>query len=167
MFKLDTLRSRSSLRTVNVTSAASTVIFAMVYGIVEHTFLTSPLGIGILEYPLGIHLIGSIYFYHILLGLLAFLISFNPFFDVLLFSSNPVRKKNALLWGIGNIANFFWLEDMSYFVLFSEWPKDVMTPLHLSFYGVVWWYPVLFAGAATLYYMAARIGGSERVQISH
>lgn len=156
MFKLDTLKSGSSIRAVNLTSAASTVIFAMVYGMIEHAFLTSPLGIGILEYPLSIHLGGQIYLYHVLLFMLAVLISFNPFFDVLLFSSNRARKKQAMAWGMGNILNFIWLEDVSYFALFGEWPKDVMTPLHLSFYGVVWWYPVLLGLAGLLYYYAIR-----------
>ncbi len=156
MFKLDTLTGGSSLRAVNVTSAASTVIFALVYGMIEHTFLTSPLGINILEYPLNVHLVGQIYLYHVLLFTLASLVSFNPFFDVLLFSSNRSLKKQAMLWGLGNILNFIWLEDVSYFVLFGEWPKDVMTPLHLSFYGVVWWYPVLLCLAGLSYYLAIR-----------
>jgi hypothetical protein len=61
----------------------------------------------------------------------------------------------GLLWGTGNILNFIWLEDMFYFALFGEWPKDVLTPLNLSFYGVVWWYPVLFGSAIFLYYLTA------------
>jgi hypothetical protein len=123
---------------------------------IEHAFLTSPLGINILEYPLNLHLTGNLYFYHVLLFLLAVLISFNPFFDVLLFARDRAQKKQALFWGFGNILNFIWLEDMSYFVIFGEWPKDVMTPLHLSFYGVVWWYPVLLVTAGILYYMTIR-----------
>ena len=149
------MQAGRSLRVLYVTSAISTAIFAVIYGMIEHTLLTSPLGISILEYPLSLHLTGQLYFYHVLMLLLAVLISFNPFFDVLLFSSNPNRRK-AFLWGIGNILNFIWLEDMSYFVLFGEWPKDVMTPLHLSFYGVVWWYPALLAIAFGLYYMSAK-----------
>jgi hypothetical protein len=43
-----------------------------------------------------------------------------------------------------------------YFTLFGEWPKDVMTPLSLSFYGIVWWYPVLFGIAIFMYYLTAR-----------
>ena len=45
---------------------------------------------------------------------------------------------------------------MFYFTLFGEWPKDVMTPLNLSFYGIVWWYPVLFRIATFMYYLTAR-----------
>jgi hypothetical protein len=45
---------------------------------------------------------------------------------------------------------------MFYFILFAEWPKDVMTPLHVSFYGMVWWYPILFGLASYLYYLTAR-----------
>jgi len=156
MFKLNSISSISSLRAINVTSAVSTLIFAMVYGMIEHTLLTSPLGINILEYPLSLHITGQIYFYHVLMFLLAVLISFNPFFDVLFFGGKSGLRLQALLWGAGNILNFVWLEDMSYFVLFGEWPKDVMTPIHLSFYGVVWWYPALFALACLMYYMTVR-----------
>jgi hypothetical protein len=87
---------------------------------------------------------------------LATLISFNPFFDKLVFRTTKVVKLQGLLWGTGNILNFIWLEDMFYFVLFGEWPKDVMTPLNLSFYGIVWWYPVLFGIAIFMYYLTAR-----------
>jgi hypothetical protein len=156
MFKPNILVSSFPLRALHVTSAASTIIFALVYGIIEHTLLTSPVGISILEYPLSVHIVGQIYFYHVLLFLLAVLISFNPFFDILLFGAKNNLRIQALLWGIGNILNFLWLEDMSYFVLFGGWPKDVMTPLHLSFYGVVWWYPVLFALGLVSYYLAMR-----------
>jgi hypothetical protein len=31
-----------------------------------------------------------------------------------------------------------------------------MTPLNLSFYGIVWWYPALFGIAIFLYYLTAR-----------
>jgi hypothetical protein len=67
-----------------------------------------------------------------------------------------VVKLQGLSWGTGNILNFIWIEDASYFALFGEWPKDVMTPLNLSFYGLVWWYPVLFGMAIFLYYLTAR-----------
>lgn len=157
MFKLNTY-TRNSLGPLAITSAVSTLIFAMIYGVIEHTLLTSPLGIGILEYPLSLHLAGQLYFYHVLLFLLAVLISFNPFFDVLLFARRVGLRSQALLCGAGNILNFIWLEDVSYFTLFGEWPKDVMTPFHLSFYGVVWWYPVLFASAGICYYLMVRRG---------
>jgi hypothetical protein len=156
MFSMDIFGRRLIIRPVNLTSAVSTLIFAMVYGVIEHTLLTSPLGISILVYPLNLHLVGQLYFYHVLMLSLASLICFNPFFDILFFSSNNSVRKQAFLWGTGNILNFVWLEDMFYFVLFAEWPKDVMTPLHLSFYGVVWWYPVLFVVASLLYYLTIR-----------
>lgn len=156
MFSMDIFGRRLIIRPVNLTSAVSTLIFAMVYGVIEHTLLTSPLGISILVYPLNLHLAGQLYFYHVLMLALAGLICFNPFFDILFFSSNNSIRKQGFLWGTGNILNFVWLEDMFYFVLFAEWPKDVMTPLHLSFYGVVWWYPVLFVAASLLYYLTIR-----------
>lgn len=156
MFNMDIFGRRLIMRPVNLTSAVSTLIFAMVYGVIEHTLLTSPLGISILVYPLNLHLVGQIYFYHILMLVLAGLICFNPFFEIFFFSSNNSAKKQALFWGTGNILNFIWLEDMFYFILFAEWPKDVMTPLHLSFYGIVWWYPVLFTAASVLYYLTIR-----------
>ena len=139
MFRAGIFGRQFSIKAINFTSAVSVFIFAMIYGIIEHTLLTSPLGISILAYPLGVHLVGQLYFYHVLMILLAVLISFNPFFDVLFFRSANMLKKQALTWGTGNMLNFIWLEDMFYFVLFGEWPKDVMTPLQLSFYGVVWW----------------------------
>lgn len=156
MFRMDIFGRQFSVRPVNITSAASTFIFAMVYGVIEHTLLTSSLGISILAYPLSLHLVGQLYFYHILMFLLATLISFNPFFDILFFHPSPSVKKQAMLWGLGNILNFIWLEDLFYFVLFAEWPKDTMTPLHLSVYGVVWWYPLAFATASMLYYLTVR-----------
>jgi hypothetical protein len=156
MFSMDIFGRQFSVRPVNVTSAVSTLIFAMVYGVIEHTLLTSSLGISILVYPLSLHLFGQLYFYHLLMFLLATLISFNPFFDILFFHGNRTVKVQALLWGAGNILNFIWLEDLFYWVLFAEWPKDVMTPLHLSFYGVVWWYPVAFASGSVLYYLTVR-----------
>ena len=146
-----------SIRAIHFTSAVSVFIFAMVYGMIEHTLLASPLGISILANPLNLHLIGQLYFYHVLMFILATLISLNPFFDVLFFGPSNAAKKQALAWGAGNILNFIWLEDLFYWVLFGEWPKDVMTPLHISFYGVVWWYPVAFGGALFLYYLTSRI----------
>jgi hypothetical protein len=74
-----------SIRAIHFTSAVSVFIFAMVYGMIEHTLLASPLGISILANPLNLHLIGQLYFYHVLMFILAMLISFNPFFDVLFF----------------------------------------------------------------------------------
>lgn len=157
MFRLET-QTRKSLGALAVTSAVSTLIFAMIYGVIEHTLLTSPLGIGILEYPLSLHLGGQLYFYHILLFLLAVLISFNPFFDVILFGKRGSLRSQALFCGAGNILTFIWVEDVSYFTLFGEWPKDIMTPLHLSIYGVVWWYPVLFGLAGVCYYLMIQRG---------
>jgi hypothetical protein len=156
MFNMDVFGRQFTMRTIHLTSAASTFIFAMVYGVIEHTLLTSSLGIGILVYPLSMHILGQLYFYHVLMFILAALISFNPFFDILFFASARELKRQALLWGAGNIINFVWLEDLFYWVLFGEWPKDVMTPLHLSFYGIVWWYPVAFLIASMLYYLAMR-----------
>jgi hypothetical protein len=117
---------RFPLRPVNLTSAVAVFLFAMLYGLIEHMLL------------------------------LAILISFNPFFDKLLFRTTKVLKVQGLLWGTGNILNFIWLEDMFYFALFGEWPKDVLTPLNLSFYGIVWWYPLLFGSTIFLYYLTAR-----------
>jgi hypothetical protein len=148
--------SRFPLRPINITSVASTFIFAMMYGLIEHTLLASPIGISVLVYPLNIHLVEQLYFYHVIMLVLAILISFNPFFDKLIFGTNNAVKWQGMLWGTGNILNFLWLEDMFYFILFAEWPKDVMTPLHVSFYGVVWWYPILFGVASYLYYLTAR-----------
>ncbi|MEO9362765.1 MAG: hypothetical protein ABI348_02580 [Nitrososphaera sp.] len=156
MFNMDVFGRQFAMRTIHLTSVASTFIFAMVYGVIEHTLLTSPLGISILVHPLSVNLVGQIYFYHVLMFILAVLISFNPFFDILFFSSTRVLKKQALSWGTGNIINFIWLEDLFYWVLFGEWPKDVMSPLHLSFYGIVWWYPVSLASASILYYLTIR-----------
>ena len=147
---------RFPLRPVNLTSAISIFLFAMLYGLIEHMLLTSPIGLDVLLYPMNLHIIYQLYFYHVVIVLLALLISFNPFFDKLIFRTPKVVKLQGLLWGTGNILNFIWLEDMFYFVLFGEWPKDVMTPLNLSFYGIVWWYPVLFAIAMYLYYLTAR-----------
>ncbi|AIF85130.1 hypothetical protein NTE_03096 [Candidatus Nitrososphaera evergladensis SR1] len=156
MFNMDVFGRQFAMRTIHVTSAASTFIFAMVYGVIEHTLLTSSLGISILVHPLSVHIVGQIFFYHVLMFILAVLISFNPFFDILFFASTRTVKKQALLWGTGNILNFIWLEDLFYWVLFGEWPKDVMTPLHLSFYGIVWWYPVALFSASFLYYLTIR-----------
>lgn len=156
MFRMGIFGRQVSIRAIHFTSAVSVFIFAMVYGMIEHTLLASPLGISILANPLNLHLIGQLYFYHVLLFILATLISFNPFFDVLFFGPSNAVKKQALAWGAGNILNFIWLEDLFYWVLFGEWPKDVMTPLQLSFYGVVWWYPVALACASTFYYLALR-----------
>jgi hypothetical protein len=148
--------SRFPLRPINITSVVSTFIFAMMYGLIEHTLLASPIGISVLVYPLNIHLVEQVYFYHIIMLTLAILISFNPFFDKLIFGKNNSVRWQGILWGTGNILNFLWLEDMFYFILFAEWPKDVMTPLHISFYGVVWWYPILFGAASYLYYLTAK-----------
>lgn len=164
MFRLNTHTTSYPLRVPNVTSAVSTLIFAMIYGMIEHTLLASPLGINILEYPLSIHITGQIYFYHVLMLLLAVLISFNPFFDVLIFGRKNGLRKQALLWGIGNMLNFVWLEDMFYFVLFGGWPKDVMTPLHLSIYGIVWWYPLMLALGCITYYLTVRSVGKMKVR---
>jgi hypothetical protein len=148
--------SRFPLRPINITSVASTFIFAMMYGLIEHTLLASPIGISVLVYPLNIHLVEQLYFYHVIMLTLAILISFNPFFDKLIFGTNNAVKWQGMFWGTGNILNFLWLEDMFYFILFAEWPKDVMTPLHISFYGMVWWYPILFGVASYLYYLTAK-----------
>jgi hypothetical protein len=156
MFSVDVFGRQFALKTIHLTSVASTFIFAMVYGTIEHTLLTSSLGISILVYPLSVHLVGQLYFYHVLMFILAALISFNPFLDVLVFTSARALKIQALLWGTGNIINFVWLEDLFYWVLFGEWPKDVMTPLHLSFYGIVWWYPVALATSSMLYYLTMK-----------
>ncbi len=155
MFIVDAQR-QLTFRGVYLTSVASTFIFALLYGIIEHTLLTSSLGISILTYPLNIPLLGNLYFYHTLMLALAILISFNQFLDVILFGSGRAVKKQAILWGTGNILNFIWLEDMFYFVSFGEWPKDVMTPLNLSFYGVVWWYPIMLFSAIAMYLLAVR-----------
>src|ERR1044072_5009458 len=103
MFSMDIFGKQFSVKPVHVTSAASTLIFALVYGMIEHTLLTSSLGISILVYPLSLHLFGQLYFYHLLMFMLATLISFNPFFDILFFHASPTVKKQALLWGLGNI----------------------------------------------------------------
>jgi hypothetical protein len=148
---------RFPLRPVNVTSAISTFIFAMIYGLIEHMLLASPIGLGVLTYPMNVHLAGQLYFYHVIMLIMAILVSFNPFFDRLIFRTSRVIKMQGLLWGTGNILNFIWLEDMFYWILFGEWPKDVMTPFHISFYGIVWWYPVTLGGAMFLYYLTSRI----------
>jgi hypothetical protein len=144
------------LRPVNLTSAVSIFLFAMLYGLIEHMLLASPIGLGVLVYPMNIHLVHQLYFYHVIMLLIAILISFNPFFDKLVFRTTKVVKLQGLSWGTGNILNFIWLEDVFYFSLFGEWPKDVMTHLNLSFYGIVWWYPVLFGIAIFMYYLTAR-----------
>ncbi len=156
MFRTYIFGRQLTMRPVHLTSAASIAIFGMLYGVIEHTLLTSPLGVRIFVYPLSVQLIGNLYFYHVLMLALAILVAFNPFFDVFFFKSTRLAKKQALLWGSGNIINFVWIEDLSYWVLFGEWPKDVMTPLNLSFYGIVWWYPVALATACTLYYLTIR-----------
>lgn len=155
-FRVGVFGKHVSLRAVNLTSAFSTFLFAMLYGIIEHTLLTSSLGVSILAYPLSVKLVYNLYFYHVIMFSLATLISFNPFLDVLLFRSSRAIKKEAFFWGTGNILNFVWLEDVFYWVLFLEWPKDVMTPLNLSFYGIVWWYPVLLGAAGVLYGLTVR-----------
>lgn len=147
---------RFPIQPVFITSAVSTFIFAMMYGLIEHTLLASPLGISVLVYPLNIHFVGQLYFYHLVMFVLATLISFNPFFDKLIFGANRVVRLQSILWATGNILNFIWLEDMFYFILFAEWPKDVMTPLHISYYGIVWWYPLLLVIASFLYYLSIR-----------
>jgi len=147
---------RFPLRPVDLTSAVSILLFAMLYGLIEHMLLTSPIGLGVLVYPMNMHMFYQLYFYHVILVILALLISFNPFFDKLIFRTSKVVKLQGLLWGTGNILNFIWLEDMFYYALFGEWPKDIMTPLNLSFYGIVWWYPLLFGIATFLYYLTAR-----------
>jgi hypothetical protein len=129
----------------------------MIYGLIEHMLLASPIGLSVLTYPMNIHLAGQLYFYHVIMLVMAILVSFNPFFDRLIFRTSRSIRLQGLLWGTGNILNFIWLEDLFYWVLFGEWPKDVMTPLHISFYGVVWWYPVAFGGALFLYYLTSRI----------
>jgi hypothetical protein len=148
--------NRFPLRPVNLTSAVSVVLFAMLYGLIEHMLLASPIGLGVLVYPLNIHIVYEFYFYHLIMLILAILISFNPFFDKLVFKTTEAARIQGLLWGTGNMLNFIWLEDLFYFALFGEWPKDVITPLNLSFYGVVWWYPVLFGWSIFLYYLTAR-----------
>lgn len=148
--------NRFPLRPVNLTSTVSVVLFAILYGLIEHMLLTSPIGLGVLVYPLNIHIVYELYFYHLIMLILAILISFNPFFDKLVFKTTEAVRIQGLLWGTGNMLNFIWLEDMFYFALFGEWPKDVLTPLSLSFYGVVWWYPVLFGCSIFLYYLTAR-----------
>ena len=148
---------RFPVQPVNITSAVSTFIFAMIYGLIEHMLLASPIGIGVLKYPMSIHLAGQLYFYHVIMLVMAILVSFNPFFDRLIFRSSRSIRLQGMLWGSGNILNFIWLEDLFYWVLFGEWPKDVMTPFHTSFYGVVWWYPVAFGGAIFLYYLTSRM----------
>lgn len=151
------VKKRFALSPVYITSAVWTFIFAMIYGLIEHMLLASPIGLGVLTYPLSIHLAGQLYFYHVIMLIMAILVSFNPFFDRLLFRTNRSIRLQGMLWGTGNILNFIWLEDLFYWVLFGEWPNDVMTPLHISFYGVVWWYPVAFGGALFLYYLTSRI----------
>ncbi|HXG08025.1 MAG TPA: hypothetical protein VNI77_11955 [Nitrososphaera sp.] len=150
------VRKRFPLRPVNITSAVSAFIFAMIYGLIEHMLLAGPMGLDVLTYPMNIHLAGQIYFYHVIMLVMAILVCFNPFFDRLIFRTNRRIKMQGLLWGTGNILNFIWLEDMFYWVLFGEWPKDVMTPFQISFYGVVWWYPVAFGGALLLYYLTSQ-----------
>ena len=150
------MKNKFPLRPVNVTSAVAILIFAMIYGLIEHKLLASPIGINVLTYPMSIHITGQLYFYHIVMLVMALLVSFNPFFDRLIFSTNNRIRLQGILWGSGNVLNFIWLEDLFYFVLFGEWPKDVMTPLHISFYGIVWWYPVAFGGAIFLYYLTSR-----------
>ena len=149
-------KKRFPIPPVYITSAVSTFIFAMIYGLIEHTLLASPLGISVLVYPLNIHFVGQLYFYHLVMLVLATLISFNPFFDKLIFGASRAVRIQSILWGTGNILNFIWLEDMFYFILFAEWPKDVMTPFHISFYGIVWWYPLLLVIASFLYYLSSR-----------
>jgi hypothetical protein len=148
---------RFALRPVNITSAVSIFVFAMIYGLIEHMLLASPIGLSVLTHPMSIHLVGQLYFYHVIMLVMAILVSFNPFFDRLVFKSSRDVKMQGIFWGTGNILNFIWLEDLFYWVLFGEWPKDVMTPLHISFYGVVWWYPVAFGGALFMYYLTSRI----------
>jgi len=133
-------KRRFPLRPVYITSAVSIFFFAMIYGLIEHMLLASPIGISVLTYLL-----------------MAMLVSFNPFFDRLVFRMNRRIKLQGVLWGSGNILNFIWLEDLFYFVLFGEWPKDVMTPLHISIYGIVWWYPIAFGGALFLYSLTSKI----------
>jgi len=154
------MKSRSKrfpLRPVNITSAVSIFIFAMIYGLIEHMLLASPIGISVLTYPMNIHIAGELYLYHVVMLVMAILVSFNPFFDRLIFHAHKSIKWQGLLWGTGNILNFLWLEDLFYWILFGEWPKDAMTPFHISLYGVVWWYPVAFGGALFMYYLTSRI----------
>ena len=127
-------KRRFPLRPVYITSAVSIFFFAMIYGLIEHMLLASPIGISVLTYPMSIHIAGQLYFYHVVMLLMAMLVSFNPFFDRLIFRMNRSIKLQGVLWGSGNILNFIWLEDLFYFVLFGEWPKDAMTPLHISIY---------------------------------
>ena len=150
-------KRRFPLRPVYITSAVSIFFFAMIYGLIEHMLLASPIGISVLTYPMSIHIAGQLYFYHVVMLLMAMLVSFNPFFDRLVFRMNRRIKLQGVLWGSGNILNFIWLEDLFYFVLFGEWPKDVMTPLHISIYGIVWWYPIAFGGALFLYSLTSKI----------
>ena len=150
-------KRRFPLRPVYITSAVSIFFFAMIYGLIEHMLLASPIGISVLTYPMSIHIAGQLYFYHVVMLLMAILVSFNPFFDRLIFRMNRSIKLQGVLWGSGNILNFIWLEDLFYFVLFGEWPKDAMTPLHISIYGIVWWYPIAFGGALFLYSLTSKI----------
>src|SRR2546427_4437548 len=150
-------KGRFPLRPVYITSASSIFFFAMIYGLIEHMLLARPIGNSVFTYPMSIHIAGQLYFYHVIMLAMAMLVSFNPFFDKVIFRTDRSIKLQGVLWGSGNILNFIWLEDLFYFVLFGEWPKDLMTPLHVSFYGVVWVYPVAFSGALFLYYLTSRI----------
>src|ERR1043165_4291712 len=95
-------KKKFALRPVNITSAVSIFIFAMIYGLIEHMLLASPLGISVLTYPMNVHLAGQIYFYHIIMLIMAMLVSFNPFFDRLIFRTDRNTKLQSLWWGTGN-----------------------------------------------------------------
>ena len=72
---------RFPLRPVNLTSGISIFLFAMLYGLIEHMLLASPIGLGVPVYPMNIHIVFQLYFYHVIMLLWVILISFNPFFD--------------------------------------------------------------------------------------
>ncbi|OLC25144.1 MAG: hypothetical protein AUH37_02700 [Candidatus Nitrososphaera sp. 13_1_40CM_48_12] len=70
----------------------------MIYGLIEHMLLASPIGISVLTYPMSIHIAGQLYFYHVVMLLMAILVSFNPFFDRLIFRMNRSIKLQGVLW---------------------------------------------------------------------
>src|SRR5215510_14450308 len=100
------MHNRFPLRPVNITSAASIFVFAMIYGLIEHMLLASPIGLSVRTYPMRIHITGQLYFYHMIMLIMAVLVSFNPFFDRLVFRSSRSIKLQGIFWGTGNILNF-------------------------------------------------------------
>src|SRR5688572_4357090 len=95
-------KKRFPLRPINITSAVSTFIFAMIYGLIEHMLLASPIGLSVLTYPMSIHIAGQLYFYHVVMLIMAMLVSFNPFFDRLVFRTHRSIKLQGIFWGTGN-----------------------------------------------------------------